>query len=327
MILMALVVGPSAAGAPPSGRWDPALPGTTSSWTFTELFENGVGYASIGNPAIYKTTDEGQTWLPLPAPQLTTESRLTFGSPEVGFMASFPDIFRTEDGGLTWGSLGPIPRERDSDQPFRVDALDAIPGTDEVIVSAWTMVSPDPEGCRQERVHLLARTVGDEWVKTPFDYPAAAYEIEFHDAKNGLVLLHKMEVAASADECSYAIVTASSQVLLTRDGGRSYKKIHEADFDDEGAVFAVAMPTPRRIVLGMKSGEILVSNNGGKGFRETARLDPPQSGVEANIDAIDFGTPKIGYAGTNGIGLWRTGAAAEPGSSNHPRSDPLRLPD
>ena len=304
LVLAALVAMPSAAGAPPPGRWDPAMPGTTAGWTFTELFDNGVGYVSTGNGTFFKTSDGGQTWLPLPTPGLTTEARLTFGSPDVGFMGLFPDVYRTVDGGLTWGSLGSIPRDSESDQPFRIDALEAIPGTDEVVVSAWTFINP--EGCRQERIHVLARTVDDEWLTTPLDFPASTYEVEFLDRNNGLVLVHKMEEVASADECNYAIATRSSQVLLTRDGGLTYKRIHEADFEDEGAVVAVAMPTPRRIVLGMRSGEILVSDNGGRWFRETARLDPPDGSVGGFIDAIDFGTPKIGYAGTNGIGMWRT---------------------
>ena len=303
MTLVALIAAPSAA-APPTGRWEPTLPGTTSSWTYTELFDDGTGYVSTGNGTIYKSTDDGQTWLPLPGPNLTTDPRLSFSSPDVGFMASSPDIHRTLDGGLTWQVLGSIPRDDENAQPFRIDAIEGLPGTDDVVVSAWTIINP--EGCRQERVHLLARTHGEEWRTMPLDFPASTYEIEFQDAKNGLVLIHKMEVVASADECNYAIATRSSQVLLTRDGGLTYRRVHQAHFEDEDGVVAVAMPTPRRIVLGTKSGAILVSNNGGRWFRETARLEPPDGSVDGLIDAIDFATPRIGYAGTNGIGLWRT---------------------
>ncbi|MGH2753025.1 MAG: WD40/YVTN/BNR-like repeat-containing protein, partial [Actinomycetota bacterium] len=79
----------------------------------------------------------------------------------------------------------------------------------------------------------------------------------------------------------------------------------------EDPIWAVAMATPSRIVLGSQGGKILLSTNQGRSFREVEFLrneagEATNTNVGWPIDGLVFGTKKVGYAGTNGRGTWRT---------------------
>lgn len=71
------------------------------------------------------------------------------------------------------------------------------------------------------------------------------------------------------------------------------------------------MPSKTSIVLGTAYGRVLLSTNRGMSFKEVATWMNPldeQVGtpLQFKIDALTFGTEKVGYAGTNGAGVWRT---------------------
>jgi hypothetical protein len=64
-------------------------------------------------------------------------------------------------------------------------------------------------------------------------------------------------------------------------------------------------------VLGSQGGKILLSTNQGRSFREVMHLRneiDEETGTSTGfpIDGLVFGTRRVGYAGTNGRGTWRT---------------------
>jgi len=303
LLLTSFVAGSVAAAADEARPWTITSNGTAHAWTYLDLFADGSAYASLGTKLIYESGDSGTTWAPKPAPtDLREVTRMSFASSDVGVVAGYTDagpvaLFRTADGAETWKALPELPNAR---QRSFVDGLEAVPGTRSVIASSWTV---EGGGCDQRRAdHRVWHLRGGQWEETVLPYPASIYEIEFFDTNNGLVLAHKFERVDGGNDCNYALRTARSFVLLTRDGGRSFEKIHSAVFIDESPVKAVAMPAPHKIILGREDGSILVSTNGGRDFSHPRGLRV----AGGELDALTFPTAKIGYAGTNGTGLWRT---------------------
>lgn len=289
-------------------EWIPTFAGNSASWTGVELFPGGAAYAFTGGNVLYRSSDGGRTWKPLAGPEGAAEiTRMSFSSPEVGFVAAVDssdrnEIFRTVDGGDTWNRLPELPLSSMGITP-RVDGLEAIPGTRSVVVTGWNFVK---SGCDEQLVrddHKIFRLRRGAWNQEGLPYAAVVTEVEFLDSKNALVLAHRFQDVPKEAGCgAYMIRTFKSFVLLTRDGGRTFKKIHVAYFEDESPVNAVAIPSPERIILGRKDGSILMSRNGGRRFFYPKGLQAA-GGV---LDALTFSTDKIGYAGTNGTGIWRT---------------------
>jgi photosystem II stability/assembly factor-like uncharacterized protein len=283
--------------------WSATLVGKTTTWTGTELFPDGTAYSTASENVLYKSEDGGSTWIPLMGPADADQiGRMSFSSPEVGFVSSGEKVYRTIDGGSTWETLPPLPVPAGASENPSVDGLEAIPGTRSVLVSGWTVRGV---GCEMYRTdHSVLRLVNGRWRERYLSYPASVYEIEFLNRSDGLVLAHKFEIVARGGDCSYASRTTRSFVLLTRDGGKTFKKLDESIFVDEDPVMAVAMPTRDRIIFGTRGGDIYSSKNGGRTFRFSEGIKG-MSPTGGELDALDFSTGLVGYAGTNGTGIWR----------------------
>lgn len=285
--------------------WTVTHPGTTAGWTGTELFAGGRAFATVGSNVLYRSEDGGSTWSPKAGPSGAEEiSRMSFADSELGYVTDGDIIYRTKDGGNSWEELPSLPPATHGQRGPLADGLEAVPGTQSVIVSGWQFAN---DGCNDIRTnHQILRLRHGEWKQTVLPYQGSVYEIEFFDRFHGLVLIHKFEREAGGSECAYAIRTARSFVLLTHDGGKTFKKIHTAIFVDEDAVTAVAMPGPERIILGTQRGSIYISGNGGRSFRYPGDLGNREGTTTGRLDALTFPSMDVGYAGTNGTGIWRT---------------------
>ena len=285
-----------------AANWKPSSVGNTTGWSGVEVFRNGTAYASLGANGLLESADWGRSWQPTALPKGVAEvTRMSFASFTKGYISDGNDVYRTTDSASSWTELPTPPGPEGSGPSPFIDGLEAVPGTGRVVASGWTFAG---SGCDQRRTdHAIYRFRGGEWRTTTLPYPASVYEIEFLDSKNGLILAHKFEREEGGSDCNHVTRTAKSFVLLTRDGGRTFKKIHVSAFVDEHPVMAVAMPTEDRIVLGLRDGSILISRNGGRSFRPSDGLSGAPSG---RLDALDFSSPDVGYAGSNGIGAWRT---------------------
>ena len=305
--LLCLIPAPTLAAAA-EGRWETAIPENAAGWTSSALFPDGTGYIANGSGRIYKTPDSGSTWLPLPEPGLSSGVEISFASPELGYGVSGTGIYKTSDGALTWETVEPPPGPSDvNGGRLFLDGISSPVGTEDVIVTGWTTVGGE-DGCAQRRSkHYIARSSdeGTTWTVSRLGVPASTYEIEQLDAMSGLLLVHRF--GEPEGSCNAATIrTEASVVLLTRNGGRSFTKIHTASLVDEDPVMSVAMPTADRIVLGTRGGRILLSNDGGKRFRVVAEVTAGALSETRIIDSLAFGNRRIGYAGTNGTGVWRT---------------------
>lgn len=306
------------AGGPRSaedeGYWVPSLHAKPQGLIQLDLFEDGTAFAYNNNdtPLWYSSTG-GVNWIPLPSPPSAGGTpRIDFSSPDLGYSMSGGTLFATTDRGFSWEKMGetPVPHARESD--FAVtDDVYAVPGSDRVVAAGSGFYVDD--GCPVEQKETLiwrSDDRGASWKVTRVAFPAGAQEVEFLDDRFGVVLLHEMEVTERT-ACGYRQVSVRSSVQLTTDGGRTFREIHSASYADQDPVTAVAMPSKTSIVLGTSYGGVLRSTNRGKSFKEVASLMNPlddQVGtpLQFKIDALTFGTEKVGYAGTNGAGTWRT---------------------
>ncbi|MFN2588076.1 MAG: WD40/YVTN/BNR-like repeat-containing protein [Actinomycetota bacterium] len=279
-----------------------------------DLFEDGTAFAFNNNdtPLWYSPTG-GLNWIPLPSPPTAGGTpRVDFSSPDLGYSLSGGTLFATTDKGLSWEEMGevPLPDARESDFAVTHD-LYAVPESDRVVVAGRGFYVRD--GCPVEQTETLiwrSDDRGSSWETTRVKFPALAPEVEFLNDRVGVVLLLELEVIGRR-ACGNTSAGFRSSVQLTTDGGRHFREIYSALHADQDPVTAVAMPSKKRIVLGTADGGVLLSRDQGKSFEEVATLVNPlheQAGTPAQfaIDAVTFGTEKVGYAGTNGAGTWRT---------------------
>jgi len=281
-----------------------------------DLFADGTAFAYNNNDnPFWGSSDFGQTWTPLPLPPSEAGTpEIDFASPEFGVVRTGDHLYVTEDKGLTVQRIGspPVPQRYGAEDRFpSIDTMEVIRGTETVVLAGDGFWIKD--GCPVETEDgyiWVTEDRGDTWRRVTIPFPSLGHEIEFLNGRYGLVLLYEMEVT-SRSECGYGSTGIRTSVLLTTDGGRSFKEIHSAYHEDEDTVFSVAMPTPRRILLGTQGGKILLSTNQGRSFRKIVHLKnevDEETGQDSGfaIDGLVFGTRKIGYAGTNGRGTWRT---------------------
>lgn len=312
---MGIPVGGAFAGAS-EGRWVPSLQVKPQGRVQLALFEDGTAFAyNTNDTPLWYSPNSGASWVPLPPPPSAGGTpSIDFASPDLGYTESGGSLFVTEDKALTWDLVGkvPLPQRHDSEWRFpTTDIFEAVRGTDSVVVVGDGFYVKD--GCpviKDEGLIWTSRDRGESWRFTEVPFPALGSEVEFFNARYGVVLLYELELIEKR-ACGHTYQGARSSVLLTDDAGRSFREIHSAYYDDEDPVTAVAMPSPRRIVLGTGSGKILLSTNAGRSYKEVALLEnevESQTGLGASfqIDALTFGTRKVGYAGTNGKGTWRT---------------------
>jgi photosystem II stability/assembly factor-like uncharacterized protein len=302
-------------GAPEDeGHWVPSLHVKPQGLIQLDLFEDGTAFAFNNNdtPLWYSPTG-GVGWVPLPSPPSAGGTqRVDFSSPDLGYTLSGGTLFATTDKGLSWEEMGEVPLPHAGESDFAVTHdLYAVPGSDRVVVAGKGFYVRD--GCPVEQTETLiwlSDNRGASWETTRVRFPALAQEVEFLNDRVGVVLLTELEVAGRR-ACGYTQSGFRSSVQLTTDGGRHFREIYSALYAEEGAVTAVAMPSRKRIVLGTGDGDVLLSTDQGRSFEEAASLMNPldeQAGTPAQftIDALTFGTRKVGYAGTNGAGTWRT---------------------
>ncbi len=189
--------------------------------------------------------------------------------------------------------------------------MEAVKNTKSIVLGGSGFYVKD--GCPVEEKETFLWTSDSEgrtWRPAELDFPSIPLEIEFHDARFGLLLTYEMKITERRG-CGHSATSFRSSVQLTTDGGRTYREIYSAYHEDQDGITAVAMPTRNRIVLAAARGKILLSNDRGKTFKGVGPLSnqvDQQAGTTSGfqIDALTFGTAMIGYAGTNGRGTWRT---------------------
>lgn len=307
-LCLALVAAPAAQARPSQGEgvWIPTLHVSPQGEVELELFDDGTAFAhNTNDESFWYSPDGGRVWTPRPPlPDAGGTTTMDFGSPELGYALSNGQLFESTDLGVTWS-----PVEAPS---FRVDwkeglpvmsHLYAVPGTRKLVV-VGTM-APKVNGCPTppEETVLFHGSPG-RWKQTTIPFYAQPFEVEFLNARVGLVALVEMKLSQT-NACGYQASGQRYSVMKTTNGGKTFTEIYSVPQAEDG-VLSVAMPSPRSIFLGMDSGKVLRSTDGGRMFEEAIDLAARTGRPGLWVDEITFSDDLIGYVGSNGMGTWRT---------------------
>ena len=168
---------------------------------------------------------------------------------------------------------------------------------------------PDP---RKERLEIfVTRDAGATWKRREvLPYVVFTGAADFADHRHGAISVsERVTYESTGSECGYtADVQTGVRVLTTDDAGRTFENAYRCPRDD--SCLAVDRSSSDHVVVGSTSGAIATSFDGGETFAE-GRLEgvaeiPDTYDDYRWIYDIDFATDRVGYAMTNGRGLWRT---------------------
>jgi photosystem II stability/assembly factor-like uncharacterized protein len=243
----------------------------------------------VGDDVILRTENGGQTWIdvdppadaPFPVLEAVAFRPGALGA-EVGLAVGQVNVvLRTTDGGRSWARVTmPSP----SSQSFR--AVAHAGGT------TWFVVG-DGRGYR-------STDDGETWEEALLDFVDADGNAV---PRPGLQALRAVAFASETEGVVGDARTSSGTgyVYATRDGGATWQQV-------------VAVDGIRDIAYNGRDGWVVVQTNssGGRVFFEEDLLEPLASeitrviGTSVDVEAVDFGTPEVGFVIDEAGAVWRT---------------------
>ncbi len=317
-VVLSSVAAMPVAGTADGGVWVPSMVGQPQGWTTAELFDDGAGYLQRDNEDgryLWRTTTAGAAWEPvldLPPGQL-----VDFTSGDVGYAASSSALWRTTDAAGSWGELAtpPVPDGRQQD----IDAIFAAGTAGETVVIGLSHEALSDDGCpfnpfTQEVALAISRDGAATWDRVELlDSPGRVQQVEFVDGDFGVAIVSEYEWTRDG-ACSFTGQGTLGQLVYTVSRGPDGWQA-ELVMDCRPRVCgSVGVASPGVFTLGFADGAIAHTTDGGGTF-STGRLDHPVADGLADavgedntfwVTDIEFATATIGYAVTNGRGMWRT---------------------
>lgn len=326
VLLGALAAPAGAAGPAPS--WVDSMPVPDQAITHMSMFPGGETFVYMHNrSSVYVSSDYGLTFEPLAGPP-TGSGALEMATPQVGYFAGYSNLFRTDDGSESWQELPPIkmpgrlwnPSRKDfKGWDFSAESIAPRKGTEKYAIGGQITYINRSERedenttCYGGRQNAAVFTTDDggrsgDYRITKLPFPGFVQRLGFLNARQGWALAHDMR----PDQKGVCGSSSSRRtvVLITDDGGKTYKEIWSNRFDEDQprGCTSVAMASRQRILVGCSDGWVYISKNGGDGFEPVQSLVPP--GADRTnafwVSGIEFATAKIGYAIGKGGGAWRT---------------------
>lgn len=336
-LILLIMLQPLGALAAEPAPWVDTLAVPDQAHTYMSSFPTGDAYVYMHNRrSIYKSIDHGVNWLPIPTAP-ADGGTFEMASPKRGFFAAAESIFKTDDGTLTWDRLPSVELPGRRWNPSRKDFtgyyyyLDAVAprdakdrvafGGDFGFISEKEREDENTT-CYGGEYSAAVFTADDgghsgRYRITELGFPGHVMRMGWLTPEIGWVLAYEMR----PDGPSLCDSSSSFRnvVLITKDGGKSYKEVHSCEGDwiegqeGDGYCTSVAMVNKRTIVLGKTNGWVYISNNGGRGFEPVRSLVPPGADRLYThwVSGIGFANAQTGYAVAKGGGTWRTDDGGE----------------
>jgi hypothetical protein len=317
-LLFGLGAIPASALAQDAG-WVPSMVNPPLGWTSVDLFEDGIGYVHRTEQSgtfFWRTEDGGVTYLPLdPPPGFMVD----FATGSLGFSASSRTLWQTTNGAGSWEQAA-LPDPAAGTQEA-ISALHAGKGEQEVL--ALGVVTEDvPDGSCPfnpftQRSGVAVSTVGTPgWERVHLlDVPSRAEMIDMVDQDYGVVVVSETDWTQNGP-CSFTGLGSLGQLVYVLERSAESGSLESRlVFDCRPRICgSVGVAAPGVFTLGFTDGGLAHTTDGGESFGR-GRLDAPVAdGVSDLIDeenlfwvtAMAFADADVGYAVTNGRGMWRT---------------------
>lgn len=267
-----------------------------------DVFADGTAFAyARGEKMLLRSGNAGLSWMPLSAVSFTNQTKLRFATPEIGFAVTARELLKTSDSGESWEVVA-----RSEFRGLRIDALGVSRDANPTL-----LVGGHPyrrrTGCPiPPRITTLAGASNESmtWKRATLPYFGLVREISFATDRDAAVLVDEMSVTQEHD-CGYDATAIRSHLYTTQDAGRTFRRVLSAPFS--APITAIAHVTDRVVIAGTSEGVLFLSDEEGKSVqRASLGRGPDGERVAVPIHAIDFEDSDIGFAATNGAGIWTT---------------------
>ena len=294
-----LTVAPSGAE---TNAWTPTLPLPQQGFDLLSAFRGGTAYVEHtngGDNLLVRSTDHGMTWTPVEMPASGGTIFVRFASPTHGVAVPFGlhHAYRTTDGAKTWTKTAPYPVPRT--EHFTAGSV-AVHGRTIVVTGQLRKAVPTCTG--SSVAMMVSDDFGTHWrrsiLPTPGGAAASGYSLRAFSPRDAAVVVYEEE-----DPC--ATLYDQTAVYVTHDGGRTFARREVCPV----ICTAVGWALRTALFVGRVDGTTAASADGGRTFREAARLT--NAGAASDelhafwVQAFAF-QGRIGYASTKFGGTWRT---------------------
>lgn len=311
-----LVAGPAPAGAAEPAVWVPSMVNQPQGLTSVDLFEDGTGYVHRTDSTgtyFWKSEDGGSTYLPAPLPP---GPFVDFASPDVGYSASFSGLWTTGDAAASWQDAAlPAPGSARQDA---ISALHVGAGGHRVAlgVTSERTGGPCPWDHDSGRAEVTMSTDGAmTWERiTLLDAPARVQQVEFVSDDFGVAIVSEISWTQTGP-CGFSGAGTLGQLVYVLQRQPSGLLEARQVFDCRPRICgSVGVAADGVFTLGFTNGATAHTADSGASFAEgRLAVAVPDAVGEASgqpnafwVTEIEFADAEVGYAVTNGRGMWRT---------------------
>jgi hypothetical protein len=292
----------------------------------------------------FRSRDFGQTWQPAAPPPLpvgggTYGLFVRFATPKIGYatysgasdLSGVPGplrheaclklttTWRTADGGTTWQPICE-PHLKDGRPVANAVSPLGVARNGRTLVLAGN--EPTGPYLSDGQCHLpiavlnFSNDGGTTWTRgaLPRGY-GHGWNVKVLDARTALVVAYRTTYDVPEDPCAGGSGGYDNAVFLTTDAGRTYRRVYECR--KQPICTTAAFLSAKRIVVGKTDGSTAVTADGGRTWRDGAKLSDPANDAAAAAAGGDtkytfwaqgfgFADATHGYASTRGAGTWRT---------------------
>lgn len=247
------------------------------------IYANGLGLLAGSERSLYKSNDEGKTWVPMMTPLATSISAVNEQLVYVGSLEQ--GMGKTQDGGNTWFPTGLGRSEVIQVQAVDADTVYAII-TDQYVINGGSLYKTNDGGMHWNEIY------SSNW-SAPVTLYAASKKTVYVGLKRGLI--------------------SNGQILKTTDGGASWSIVYVGQANthfkqiyavDENIVFVATSTGIVKTLDGGKSWYSCTNNlptsfeNKGYGFTGIYAID-------AQTAYVSYSFPYSVYVTHDGGGYWQ----------------------
>jgi photosystem II stability/assembly factor-like uncharacterized protein len=298
--------------------WAPTHPVQQQAEIRLAATPDGGVWAVVDHNRVLRSADAGRTWMPVNPVALQADGvDLPYAGPVLGgssetllasvsstqaWAANGTALSRTVDAGTTWRRVA-TPSVTKSRFFESAEGLEVRGNQVWYFRSGSEVVGYCPYPLKTTPV-LISHNAGASWTRSDLPVPGGwAHRARFVDARRGVALVIEFDYTETTDDgssCGYSGTSKNTAVMLTTDGGRTWRR----SLTCPGVCFAASWVSASRVVVGSYDGQLFSSDDGGRRFQALGSFfDRPATPY--GLTGLDF-VGRRGWAAVNGVGVFRS---------------------